>query len=302
MRHPLLRLLCVGLMLAANSPLAIAGGPCATCAPCAPCQVQYQTVERTIMVPQWTTETRTVNAVEVRAEQRQYTQTVCRMVAETHQESCEINVPKYETVYDTVNYTVCKPVMSTVQKQITVNVPYTETRTGTRQVCKMVASTAKRTVCEDHGSFQQVQQTYNVCCNGCVQQCVRMCNVWVPNIVTREVEYQVMKPVMETVEYNYNVTLCKQEARTIDVQVCNYVQEQKSCQVARTVCTMVKQTVTRNVVTCKPVQEQVTRTCTVPVCVNVQKQVNVPVCTMVAKTIQCQVPVSCCPPPGCGCW
>jgi hypothetical protein len=262
---------------------------CNTCAPC--CQTTYKTVERTVMVPTMVTENRTVDVVECRAEQRQHTYTVHRPVAETQTIACQITVPTYETRTQTVNYTVCRPVMTTQQREYTVMVPQTETRQATRPVCRMVPTTQTRTVCEDQGSWQQVVQTYKVGCGDCAQTCSRTCNVWAPKMVTREVEYTVMRPQIDQVPYQYTVTVCHPETRTQDVQVCSFFQEAQSREVQYTVCVPQQKTITREVVTCKLVAEQRTANYTVQVPYTVQKQVAVQVCKMVPKTITCQVPV-----------
>src|SRR6185436_11119818 len=191
----------------------------------------------------------------------------------------------------TVNFTVCKPVMETVQKECTVMVPHTETRQSTRAVCKMVPVVQKRTVCEDQGSYQDVEQTYTVGCGCCAQQCTRTCKVWVPKMVTREVEYTCMKPQVEQVPYVYTVTVCKPETRTQEVKVCKMVSEQQSREEQYTVCVPQKKTITQEVKVCKMVSEPKTCTYTVQVPYTVQKQVETRVCKMVAKTVQCQVPV-----------
>ena len=104
----------------------------------ADCGPQY--VERTVMVPEWGTETRIVNATEYRSESRERTITVNRRVAETQQrtQTYTVNVPQTKTrtvsytvskpVYETqsVNYTVNVPVWNDVAKEYTVQVPYTE--------------------------------------------------------------------------------------------------------------------------------------------------------------------------------
>lgn len=90
--------------------------PCATL-----CEPQY--VERTVMVPQWTTDTRTVNVTEYRNETRERTITVHKPVPETQQKTrtYTVMVPRTET--ETVNYTVTKPVYETKTVEYEVNVP-----------------------------------------------------------------------------------------------------------------------------------------------------------------------------------
>ncbi len=276
------------------------GGGCAD-APCAsggcaqaPCQPAYQTVEKTIMVPEMVSENRTIDVVECQAEQQQYTYSTCRPVTEKHNVEYTYTVASYETKTREVNYTVCKPVMTTQQQTYTVMVPHTEVQKGTRPVCKMVEVTKTRTVCEDHGSWKQVPQTYTYCCCGCVQTCTRMCNVWEPKIESREVQYTVCEPTVEQVPYEYNVTVCKPETHSRDVQICNYVQEPQTRTEQYQVCVPKQMTGTREVATCRLVTEQHTGTRTIQVPHTVQKQITVQVCKMVPKKITCQVPVNNC--------
>jgi hypothetical protein len=273
------------------------GSGCGECGGCevADCGPTYQTVERTVMVPQMFTENRTINVVQCRTEERERQYTVMRPVNETRTVEYQYTVNKFETRTRDINYTVRKPVMSTEQRQYTVMVPEQQTREATRRVCRMVPVQQTRTVCEDQGSWQEVPQTYTSGCGDCAQTytCMRRC--WVPKYVTREVAYTVMRPQIEEVPYTYTVTVCRPEMRTKDVQVCNFVSEQRTRQVQYRVCVPEQLTGTREVTTCRMVPEQKTATYTVQVPETVQKEVQVQVCRMVPKTITCQVPVrECC--------
>jgi YTV len=306
---PKLMILAVAVLLATQNMAAAGrhhrrgyGGCGSDCGGCAAnCQVTYQTVERTIMVPQMFTDYRTVNETQCRTEERQYNYTAYRRVPETRTVEYQYTVPTFETRTREVAYTVCKQVMETQQRQYTVMVPQTETREATRRVCRMVAETRTRTVCEDRGGYQDVPQTYTVGCGDCAQTCTRMCRVWVPNMQTREVQYTVMCPKVEEVPYQYAVTVCHPETRTQNYQVCRYVPEQQTRQVQYSVCVPQQRTGTREVTTCRVVPEQMTATRTIQVPYTVQRQVPVQVCRMVPKTITCQVPVQvpCESPPPC---
>jgi hypothetical protein len=55
----------------------------------------------------------------------------------------------------------------------------------------MVPVEMTRTVCEDHGSWQQVVRQFGCdCCGSCEQ----VCNTWVPKVEKRDVKYTVMRP------------------------------------------------------------------------------------------------------------
>jgi hypothetical protein len=229
-------------------------------------QLAYKTIERTVMMPTWVTERRVVNVCKYRAEQRQYTCTVCRPVVETQTIECEIMVPTYETHMRTVQCTVCKPVMTTEQREITVMVPTPEKRQGTRVVCRMVPVTEKRTVCE--------------CQDG--------------KMVNREVECTVMRPQSEEVPYEFMYTAYRPEKRTVAVQLCNFAYETQAREVPYTVCIPQLKKITRPIMTCRLVSEERTFTQTVNVPYTEQQEVEVQVCKMVPKTITCKVP-ACCP-------
>jgi len=284
--------LCTVLPAAAQA--APCEAPAPACAEAAPCQPAFKMVERTVMVPQMVTENRTVQVIECQAEHRQHKYTAYRNVVETRDVQCEIVVPRMETRMQEVEQTVYRPVMATETRQCTVMVPVTETRQATRKVCRMVPVVETRTVCEDQGCWQSVVQTYKVGCGDCAQTCCRSCNVWVPKIVSRQVQTTVMKPKVEEVAYTYNVTVCKPEVRTTNVQVCTMVRETVKKQVAVPFCVQEKKVVTRQVVTCRPVAEE--RVCDVVVQVphTVERQVAVQVCKMVPKTVTCKVPVDNC--------
>jgi len=299
--------------------------PVSSCNSCAaPVEVQYQEVKKTIMVPTWVTETRTVNVTECVPEQRTKTYTVYKQVPETKDVTYQYTIYVPETRTRTVTYTVCKPVTRNEEQEYTVMVPYTETRQGTRRVCKLVPVVKKRVICEDQGHWEEVPcQSVPNCSSGCasndrtslIQQvgwrkrcgncapgCAAPANCaspapcatvrrWVPNIVKREVEYTCMQAQMEDVPYEYTVTLCRPEKRTRTIQVCDMVREQQSKEVQYTVCVPQTKTGTRQVTVCKTVPEEKTCTYTVNVPHTVQKEIQVQVCKMVPKEITCRVPV-----------
>jgi hypothetical protein len=258
-----------------------------------------------MMVPETTTVMRTVTVCEMRYEQRQSTYMACRMVPETRQVTYNYPVPTYETRTREFVYTAFKPVMSSHQRDYTVMVPHTEKRQGVRHECQMVPVEMTRTVCEDHGSWQQIVR--NLSCGGCAGcggcgPCSVTCSVWVPQIEQRQVKYSVLRPQFREVPYEYDVVVCRPEKRSETVQVRNFVPEQQKRMVPYTVCVPVTKTATRDVTCYKMVQEPRTRTITVCVPHMVQKQVPVQVCRMVAKRVTLQAPI--CGPAGCsnGCW
>jgi len=261
---------------------------------CSPCSGY---VEKEVMCPTWTTETRKCMVTEYKQEQREKTYTVYTRVPETKQVEQTYTVMVPETRTKTVTYTVRKPVYSTVEKTYTVMVPQQETRKGTRTVCKPVMVEETRKVCEDQGHWET--KTECVCCVdrcGCPQTKTVCKKVWVPNVVEKEVTVKCCKMEQVQEEYEYCVTVCKPEERTCQVKKCEWVCEEKTKECQYTVCVPQQKTRVCNVTTCKCVP--VEKTCTYTVCVPVQveKEVQVRVCKMVPKTIQVPCAQPCCQP------
>ena len=298
--------LLVPVILLAGAYRAMAHGPCggceSACQPCQPaCQNVWKTVQKTIMVPVMSTEMRTITARECRPEQRQCSYTVMRHVPETRQVSHEVCEMVPQTRVRTVNYTVCKPVMSTREQQYTVLVPYTERRQATRTVCRMVPTVMTRTVCEDRGRWEQrapACATSGCGDCGCATPC-QPCRVWVPRVVHRQVQVTCMRPQVQQIPCEYNVTRCRPEVRTRTVSVCHMVNERASRQVQCTVLVPQRRTVTRQVTVMRCVPERKTSSYTVQVAYPVQRQVPVQVCRMVARTVDCRVCVRQCAAPQC---
>ena len=205
-------------------------------------------------------------------------------------------------------------------------VPHREKREGTRTVCKVVPVTETRTVTCDQGHWET--QTTDVPCNCC--QCRSSCaphvrhvckRVWVPNVVTKEVEVTVHRRETEEVPYEYFVTVMKPEerahthkvcewkteTRTKTVRVCNYEREERTrtmqvCEykpetrtrtVNYTVCVPETRTRTYNVTNYRRVAEEKTQTYDVCIPYTEQQEVEVQVCKMVPKTITVPVCESC---------
>ena len=221
---------------------------------------------------------------------------------------CSAATPKWSqrAQTKTIEYMVCKPVMSQKTVQYTVCVPYTEARQATRNVCHMVPTPMTSTVCEDQGHWEEQPVAPCGCAAPCNSGCgcsdcgsravaaaarprrlLALTKVWVPKIVQKQVQCTVMKPVMSTESYQYNVTLYKQESEK-SVSVCNYVEEKQSSQVQCTVCVPQTKTYMRPVTTCHCVPEQKTETYNVCVPYTVQKQIQCTVCVPQTKTGTCQ--------------
>ena len=258
------------------------GGGCAAgCVECAP-----QLVTKTVMVPQTTYQTITVQGMACKPEVRQITVNACRLVPETTMVNClkTICVPQQKTW--TENYTVCHMTFDTAQKQVTVMVPHRELRQGVRTVCQPIPTQVMHTVCKDLG--QWTTKSYVDQCG-----CKQTCQVWAPNIVSEQVPVTVYKPNFVEVPYQYEQIVCRPEVRNVTVQVPRPVYENKTRQVSCLVPTFqqVQAQVPRT--TFKTVVEPKVVNYTAMVPVPVTKQVTVPVCTLVPKTITCAVCPGC---------
>ncbi|MFT7640033.1 MAG: hypothetical protein ACI9G1_001772 [Pirellulaceae bacterium] len=212
------RLTILPAMLLAFAFTADANAQCGGASPCgssysagcagAPssCGGSVHYVQKTIYVPQWTTERRSVSCTEYRNETRTRTYNVARQVPQTKQVSetvtvyntetrsreeaysvrvpftrsvernYNVTVPTYRDVVR--NYTVRVPVWSEVDQTYAINVPHQETREGMRQVAQYVPEVRTRTVCRDVGYWEtRIVASNNGGCGssytGCGSSCRR---------------------------------------------------------------------------------------------------------------------------------
>ena len=170
----------------------------APCAPCAPTMV-----ERTIYVPQYTTQTRKVMVTEYKQEQRTRTYTHWTCVPETKQMTQEytVMVPHQRTREVTCNVSV--PVMNTVNKQYTVQVPVWRNVEKTYTVNVPVYDNVERKYTVQVPVVNEVAKTYTA-----------QVPVW--NDV--EVSYQVMVPHPETRQGVKHV--CVMQPETVTQTYC----------------------------------------------------------------------------------
>jgi hypothetical protein len=301
------------------SPCGIGGSLCATRGNAS--EPVY--VEKTIMVPTYVEESRTVKQTVYETETRIKTVTVkkCVPVQEERTRTYTVMVPEKKT--KTINYTARKPVWMAVSKKYTVRVPvwsnkdvtYTvmvptkEQRQGTRAVSKRLPVTKTQTVKRDKGGYEtHVVEVSTGCggrCCGRRERCCGSCGgcgsvgtrtverkVWVPNIVEEEIEYTVYQCVTEKVPYTYAVWVCKPEERTKTVRVCNY--ENQTRFKTYTVCNYVTAQRSRDVTytVCAPKEKTETYTVTVYKTETEEKEVEYKV--SVPKTVEQEIKVTVC--------
>jgi hypothetical protein len=252
------------------------------CVDCAPPQV----VTQTVMVPQTTYKTITVQGLACKPELRQATIMACRLVPETTMVNCLKTVMEPQRRTWTESYTACRMTFETAQQQVTVMVPHRELRQGVRTVCKPVATQVMQTVCKDLG--QWTTKSYVDTCG-----CPQTCQVWLPNIVTEQVPVTVWKPHFVEEPFQYDEIVCKPEVRNVTVQIPKPIYETKTREVSCVVpvCKQVEAQVPRT--TYRKVTEPKVVNYTAMVQVPVTRQVQVPVCTLVPKTVACLVPAGC---------
>lgn len=270
------------------------------CPPPAPCMV-----ERTVLVPQMTTEVRRISVMECRPEVRTKRISVCRMVEERRDVPYEYCEWRSEVRTRQESFQVSVPEWKDVTTEFTVMVPHTERRQGVRRVARCVPTVERRTVCEQGGRWEDrpVQmQTFVQTCDPCGRPicCPQTvtCNqrVWVPQMTQREIDVTVQRIVCEDQPFEYDVTVCKPEQRTCTRRVCVPRCETRTRDVQCTVMVPERKTGTRSVVCCRPVMEEKDVQCTVMVPHRVERDVQVCVCRMVERKIQVAV---CCPQPAC---
>lgn len=298
--------------------------PAPVCGP-APCQpapapvCEWKEVERTIMVPQWTTEKRKVNVTEisrqvverkvmvneyVRQEEKQMREVVSyeRKVTPT-EEKCWVDVPVWREVEQKfvvqVPYrekrqgkrTVTEQVWNEVDQQYTIHVPHNEVRKEKVTVWRSVPVQLSRKVCEDQGHWEDRPVQPAPCqvavapCGSCAP-CQPACQpvactqkVWVPKIVEREVPYMVNECKPFEEEREVHFTVCKPEVQVRKVKTCSLVCREVPYEYEECVWKPEERSCMRKV--CDWKKEERVRKFDVVTCVPITRNVEVTVCKMV---------------------
>jgi hypothetical protein len=262
---------------------------------------------------------RSCEVVVYRPEQRERQITIHEQVPEQREVEYTVTIMERQNRSRTEYFTVNRPVQREVQQHYTVTVPYTEQRQATRLVSRLVPVQLTRTVCEDQGHWEErpceTQQQVvayrgdiaaegDACAPACgAQPCADACEtaacapattrVWVPNIVRREIPYTQMQVKCEQQPYEFTVNLCRQEQRTRNVMVTEYVQERQSREVPFTVMVPRQVTRTRMVTEYRTVPRQISQPCTVMVAHREVREYDVPVTRMVAQVCEVPSPAAC---------
>ena len=286
-----------------------------TCAPCPQPACEWREVERTVLVPEWTTEKRKVEHIEYKRETSERKVTVNEWVQKNEQVTREVTTWEKHEKSRKEKYTVHKPVWKDVTDTWVVKVPHWETRKGTRMVKKPVWKDTKEsyvvlvpstethkekvtvwrsvpveksyTVCEDHGHWEEhkvpvcapapCRTACGVCnaCNPC-PQAFCVQRVWVPKIVQREAKCTVHECKAFEETREVEVVVCKEEKHTRTVKVCEWKEEKESYEYKECVMKEEKRSCKRKV--CEMVAEQAERTVTWFECVPKEKKVTETVC------------------------
>jgi hypothetical protein len=266
--------LCFAMSCAAA---AVAQTPCATCQQ--PGHIyqppRREIVERTIWVPQVTTERRTIRQQQMQPQQQQRTTTVYDSVPETVNVNRTVTVMQRRQVMQSQTQTVMRPFQRTITEQFAVPVQSMETRVATRQVAVMVPV--------------RVQRRVTTQCN-CTQSS--------PGLPSQTTQGQ---PVVRMVEQIVNQQRMVNQQFQVQVPVTRYVNQQRSRQVTEmravqqavqvpvTIQVPQQQTRTDQVVQYRKVPRQVVQNYTVMKPVAVDQVIEVPVTKYVAQTVRQEI-------------
>jgi ribosomal protein L28 len=244
-------------------------------------------VEKTVLVPQWTTERQSCTETRYRTEIQEKECVTYKSVPVTKE------VPYKYTVYVRekkvvpqtleIDTPVCKWVDQTYHEFYPSKM--TVTRYRTRTECQPV--TVKKVVTRDEGAWE-VRQVES--CDAKGNPCLKTQRVWVPNLVKKEIEVTENKTVCIREPYECEVDICVPVERTRRVKVWETKTETKT--VENCYETVVPKTRTKMVTVC--VTEKVREVTKVPVEVKVPYTVEVEkdvrVCKWVPRTICIPVP------------
>lgn len=240
-------------------------------------------VEVTVYVPQWVTEVRTCTETRYRTEKQQKECVTYKCVPVTKQVPYKYTVWVREMRDDIQTFEVDTPVCRWVDQKYHEYLPskMTVTRYHTRTECQPV--TVKKKVCEDHGHYEEKVVDH---CDKHGHKSSHVCQVWVPQIVEKEVEVTEDRMVTIKEPYQCQVDICVPVERVRKVKVWETKTEKKS--VNHPYETIVPKERVQMVEVC--VTEEIPEThveeveVCVPYTVEVQKEVRV--CKMVPKTIR----------------
>lgn len=267
---------------------------CCTPAPAADCAPQSMAT-CTVMVPEWTTELRTVCVTEMKQEPRTKTvfvptrtetpkevvetivkrvpvtrthtliDTVFHCVKSIEVQKFVVNCPRIER--RTITETIYRPFRTSETVEVTVLLPYVEQRQGVRQRCRLECEKVMKTITRDCGHFISVPYEVPACvgCNKDQATTITQCRrVWVPKLVQEQVPVTCWKPVFYPENYTYCATAYRPETRTVTRCVTKLCPEQ----VTRDVCVLVSnmKEFTREVPVTKLVPEEIKREVTSTQC------------------------------------
>jgi hypothetical protein len=248
-----------------------------------------QIVRQRIMVPQTTTEKRTVLQQQIQYQNRPQTVTVFETVPHV------VNVNRIETVMTTETrlqpqtQTFNQPVYRDIVEPVSVAVQGVENRVGTRQVLRTVPVRV------------QVPVT---------KQC--QCVTTVPGMAAQTSYSQPVTQFVEQIQYQqqlcneqftYQVPVTQYQTQHRTRRVVEYQQVQQTVNVPVQVQVPQQRVRTEQVTQYRRVARQVVQNQTVAVPVTVRREINVPVTRMVLQTVErcVTVPqVKCAPKPPCG--
>jgi hypothetical protein len=255
-----------------------------------PVSVSQPCIEKTVYVPQWTTEIRKCLETRYRTETREKECVTYRTVPVTKDVPYKYTVYVREKRVEPQMLEIDTPVYKWVDQTYHEYYPskMTVTRYHTRTECRPVQ--VKKVVTKDEGHWEEKPVES---CDVSGKPCAKTSRVWVPRLVKQEIEVTENKTVCIREPYTCEVDISVPVERTRRVKVWETKTETKV--VENCYETVVPKTRTKMVTVC--IDEKVPEVTTVPVEVRVPYQVEVEkkvrVCKWVPKTIS--IPAPCAP-------
>ena len=256
--------------------------------PCGAANAGCGYVEKTVMCPVWTTETRTVKETKYRQEERARECTVYKKMNVEKKVCCPITVWVKKDMVDVQTYKVLVPKYEIVDEEYIEMVDGTLDITKYKTVTSCVPVTKTKTVCCCEPQWVEREIEY---CGPCGEICIRKVTCYEPKMVEKQVEYTCHETICEKVPYTCTIDTCEQVVKTRKVKRIVNEEVEKTHESKYVTYVPLQKFQRKTVCVCENVPETKVVTETVCVPYEVEKEVEVRVCKLVPKTIQ--VPCYC---------
>ena len=251
--------------------------------PCHPCPGAAGYVEKTVMCPEWVTETRIVKETRYRQEERQKECTVYTTQQVQKKVCCPITVWVKKEKVDVQEYEVTVPTWEEQEEEYIEWVDGTLDITKYKTVTKCVPVTKTKTVCVCEPQWVEKEIE---CCGPCGETVIKKVSCYEPKMVQKEVEYTVHETVCEKVPYTTTIETCEPVTKTRTVKRLVNKTEMKKHESKYVTYEPLEKFERKYVTVCEKVPETKIVTETVCVPYEVEKEVEVRVCKMVPKTVR----------------